>query len=63
MTLLDASTKGAWQKTSKWTSKKVRMEKQEDEATNGDGVVIMKTHENKLMEEFACKWEYGCKTW
>ena len=39
------------------------MEKREDEATDGDGVVTMKTCEKKLMEQFACKWEYGCKTW
>ena len=40
------------------------MEKREDEATNGDGVVTMKTHEKKkkLMDQLACKWEYGCKT-
>ena len=41
MTVLVASTKGAWKKM----SKKASMEKQEDEATNGDGVVTMKTHE------------------
>ena len=45
-------------------SKKVIMENQEDEATHGDGVVTMNTHEKKLlMEQFACKWSYGCKTW
>ena len=44
------------------SKKQARIEKQEDEATNGDGVVSMKTHEKKLMEQFACKREYGCKT-
>ena len=38
--------------------------KREDEATDGDGVVTMKAHEKKnVMERFACKWAYGCKTW
>ena len=38
--------------------------KQEDEVTDGDGVVTMKPHEKKnVMEGFACKWAYGCKTW
>ena len=40
MTRLDTIIKGAWQKAS--------MEKQEDEATNGDGVVTMKAHEKKM---------------
>ena len=36
--------------------KKEIMEKREDEAMDGDGVVNMKTHEkNKIMEYFACK--------
>ena len=39
------------------------MKKREDEATNGDCVVTMKTREKKLMEQFSCKWAYGCKTW
>ena len=38
---MDGGTKGALQKT----SKKVIMEKREDEAMDGDGVVTMKTHE------------------
>ena len=29
--MLDAGTKGAWKKTSKWMRKKASMEKQEDE--------------------------------
>ena len=37
------------------------MEKKEDIATDGDGIVTMKTQE-KIMEHFACKREYGCKT-
>ena len=38
--------------------------KREDEVTDGDGVVTMKAHEKKnVMERFACKWAYGCKTW
>ena len=40
---------------SKQTSKKASMENQEDEETDGDGVVTMKTHEKNLMELFACK--------
>ena len=40
-------------------SKKTSMGKREDEVAYGDGVVIMKTHEKKLMEQFACKREYG----
>ena len=56
--MLDAGTKGAWQKT----SKKVSIEKREDEEMDGDDVVTMKTHEKQLMEQFACKWKYGCKT-
>ena len=43
MTRLDAGRKGAWHKT----SKKVSIEKREDEAMDGDGVVTMKTHEKK----------------
>ena len=41
------------------------MEKQEDEATGGDGVSHHEAHEKKLMEKklFACKRAYGCKTW
>ena len=41
------------------------MEKREDEATDGDGVVTMKTHkkEKNVMDHFTCKWAYGCKTW
>ena len=58
MKRLDVGTKGAWYKM----SKKTGMKKREDEAMNGDGVVTMKTHEKKLMEQFACKWTYGCKT-
>ena len=41
MTRLDVGTKGAWKKM----SKKLSMEKREDEATDYDGVVTMKTHE------------------
>ena len=40
--------------------------KREDEATDGVGVVTMKAHDFFLffvMERFACKWAYGCKTW
>ena len=44
-------------------SKKASMEKREDKETYGDGVVTMKTDEKNLMEQFACKREYGCKTW
>jgi len=38
--------------------------KREDEAMDGDGVVTMKAHgkEKKVMERFACKWAYGCKS-
>ena len=43
--------------------KKMSMEKREDEAMEGDGVVTIKTHEKKLMQQFPCKWAYGCKTW
>ena len=42
MIRLDLGTKGAWQKM----SKELSMEKSEDEATDGDGVVTMNTHEN-----------------
>ena len=63
MTGLDAGIKRAWQKMSTQMSKKASMEKREDEAMDGDGVFTMKTHEKKLMEQFACKWAYGCKTW
>ena len=42
MTRLDTIIKVAWQKAS--------MEKQEDEATNGDGVATMKAYEKNLME-------------
>ena len=49
MTRLDAGTKGAWKKT----SKKVSMEKQEDEAMNGDGVVTMKAHK-KIINGVIC---------
>ena len=45
MIMLDGGTKGAWKKTSKWTSKEENMEKREYVAKNGDGVVTMKTHE------------------
>ena len=44
---------------------KASMEKRVDEATNGDGVVTMKTHEknyNKVENCIACKWAYGYKT-
>ena len=34
------------------------MVKREDEAMDDDGVFTMKTHEKKLMEQFACKWAY-----
>ena len=39
--------------------------KREDDAMDSDGVVTMKAHEKekKLMEQFACKWAYGCKSW
>ena len=40
MTRLDVGTKGAW--------KKVGLEKREDETTDGDGVVTMKTHRKKI---------------
>ena len=33
---------------SKWTSKKASMEKREDEAAYGDGVVTMKKHEKNI---------------
>ena len=37
--------------------------KREDEATDGDGVVTLKTHKKKsVMERFSCKWACGCKT-
>ena len=51
-------------KNARRKSKNASMKKKEDEATDGDGVVTMKTHEQnkKLMEWFACKWAYGCKT-
>ena len=30
---------------------------------DGDGVVTMKAHEKKnVIEQFACKWAYGCKS-
>ena len=58
MIRLDPGTKGAWKKTRKKTS----MKKKNDEETNGDGVVTMKTHE-KTYGEFACKRIHGCKTW
>ena len=42
---MDVGTKVEWKKM----SKKASMEKREDEATDGDGVVTMKTHEkNKI---------------
>ena len=41
MTRSDVGTKGAWNKL----SKKASMENQEDEATEGDGEVTIKTHE------------------
>ena len=41
MTRLYAGTKGEWKKT----NKNMSMEKREDETTDGDGVVTMKTHE------------------
>ena len=41
------------------------MEKREDEAIGGDGVVTMRHMKKKLMEKklFACKRAYGYKTW
>ena len=47
------------------TSKKASMDKRENEATDGDGEVTMKTLEKNVMERkvFACKRAYGCKTW
>ena len=47
-------------------AKQSEYRKREDEAMNGDGVVTMrhmKKLKKKLMERFACKWAYGCKTW
>ena len=48
-----------------WQSMEGRARKKEDEVTDGDGIVTMKTHEEKkfVMEHFACKWAYGYKTW
>ena len=43
MIRLDASTKGAWQKI----SKKASMENKDDGEIDGDGVVTLKTHEEK----------------
>ena len=37
--------------------------KREDEVIDGDDIVTMKTHKKIVMEHFACKWAYGCKTW
>ena len=54
---LDVGTKGAWKKM----SKKASMEKREDEAIDGDGVVTMNTHKKKLMEHFACKWNMAIR--
>ena len=41
------------------------MEKKEDEATGGEGVVTIRHMKKKLMERklFACKRAYACKTW
>ena len=49
MTRLDLGKKGAWKKM----NNKASMENQEDEEMDGDDVVTMKTHEKKLMQQFA----------
>ena len=58
---MDAGTKGSMEKGEQGSEHG----KREDEVTDGDGIVTMKTHEKKkfVMEHFACKWAYGYKTW
>ena len=52
--------KGSW----KIMRNKMRMEKREDEATGGDGVVLMR-HIKKIngKKMFACIREFDCNSW
>ena len=64
---MDINDRYAFRYKESWKimGKKMSMEKGEDEAMDGDGIVTMRHVKKKLMEKklFACKRAYGCKTW